>query len=137
MNWTLGTEEISEPPKGYEGFVYKITNNLTGQKYIGRKFFYSIRKVKGKKKRQRTEADWKNYWSSSKILQEDVKTLGEENFTREILVMCKTRGDCNRIETQMLWANNVLEDTMWYNDSIGNHKAAPQHIMEARIYGKQ
>ena len=52
----------------FQGFVYLIRNKTTDKKYIGRKYFYSIRKVKGKKKRVRSESDWKKYYGSSKEL---------------------------------------------------------------------
>ena len=43
----------------FVAFVYCIVNRIDGKKYIGRKYFYSIRKVKGKKRRQSKESDWK------------------------------------------------------------------------------
>lgn len=136
-DWIFNGKAFSEIPKGVEGFVYLITNTTTGKKYIGRKYFYSIRKVKGKKRRQRTESNWKNYWSSSDILKEDVDKDGKECYKREILVICKTRGDCNRMETYYLWKNNVLEDNNFYNETVGNFRAAPDHMIESRIYGRE
>ncbi len=92
------------------GFVYKITNNITGAIYIGRKNFYSTTKKalpkkelilkadgsvnKGRKtyKHVTKESDWMKYWSSCKELQNDIKELGTENFTREILELsCSTK----------------------------------------------
>ncbi len=135
--WLFEGKVFDEDLKhGYQGFVYKITNHKTNRKYIGRKYFWSVRKVKGKTKRQRSESNWKDYWSSSKVVQEDVKNLGEEHFSREILVLCHTRGDINRMETYYLWKNNVLENDEWYNDSVGNMKSAPKHIIEKRKYAR-
>ena len=37
MQWTFQNQIIDEIPEGYIGFVYIITNNITGQKYIGKK----------------------------------------------------------------------------------------------------
>lgn len=134
--WYNGEPYRREAPREFEGFVYVITNLVDGRRYIGKKFLWSIRKKPGKARRQRTESDWKRYWSSSDTLKEDVKRLGFENFKREIIVFCKTRGDCNRIETRLLWENNVLESDDWYNDSIGNMRGPTCAIMESREWNK-
>ena len=140
MTWKMNGERFDEAPKGYEGFVYLITNTETGKRYIGRKFFYSRRKppktkknADTKRRRVTKESDWRDYWSSSKILQEEVTTNGQDKYTREILVLCKTQGDCNRMETKLLWMWDVLEDDNFYNDSISNHKRAPSNVEEAGI----
>lgn len=120
--------------KEYEGFVYLIVDKLNNKCYIGRKYLWEIRKVKGKSRRQRKESKWRDYWSSSDVLKERVKEFGEENFERHILCFCKTRGDCNRIEEQLLWSNNVLESDEFYNDTIGNFRTATEHIIEGRLW---
>ncbi len=43
------------------GFVYLITDKVTGKMYVGRKYFWSMRKKKGALKRKREESDWKVY----------------------------------------------------------------------------
>tara|TARA_Y100000310_G_scaffold298333_1_gene332189 strand:+ start:2783 stop:3235 length:453 start_codon:yes stop_codon:yes gene_type:complete len=134
--WQFNGEPVSEDMLNkYYGFCYLITNLENGRKYIGRKYFWSVRRwKKTDKRRKRKESDWRNYWSSSKLVQEAVKLKGERKFVREILVFCKTKGDLNRIETYLLWKHNVLENDEFYNDSIGNMKGAPQHIVEDRLF---
>ena len=122
--------------KKFEGFVYLITNLTNGKRYIGRKYLFSIRKVKNKTKRQRSNSDWMEYWSSSNSVKEDIEILGKDNFKREILVLCKTRGDTNRMEEFYQWKYNVLENDNWYNDSIGKMKGPTERIIEGRIYSK-
>ena len=74
MTWLFNGQPFDESLiKGHEGFVYLIRNELTGQKYLGRKYFASVRKVKGKTRRQRFESDWRDYWSSSDVVKEEVK----------------------------------------------------------------
>ena len=106
----------------YIGFVYCITNNVTGKKYIGKKLFKNTRrtKVKGQTRRKKTvkESDWKEYWGSNKVLQEDVQTLGEDNFERIILKLCKTKGECNYWEAKYQMQYEVLESDSWYNEWI-------------------
>ena len=41
------------------GFVYCITNNKNGREYIGRKYFWQFRTPKGKKRKVKSESDWK------------------------------------------------------------------------------
>ena len=72
------------------GFVYRITNTENGHDYIGRKFFWTIKKrppLKGKKNKRRStvETDWKTYYGSSERLVRDIEELGKEKFTREII----------------------------------------------------
>ena len=136
MNWTLGNKEITEPPKGYAGFVYLITNSETGMKYIGRKYFWSVRKLKGKTRRQRSESNWQDYYGSSKVLLEDLEKIGKEAFIRQMLSIHKTNGDVNYEEVKQQFIHDVLETEGWYNENInGKRHRKPEHIMEARIYG--
>ena len=104
----------------YVGFVYNITNLVTGKKYIGKKLFTKAKtkQVKGKKKRVRVSSDWKTYYGSNKDLQEDVEKLGSHNFKREILRLCKTKGECNYWEAKYQFDNRVLESDKYYNSWI-------------------
>ena len=98
MQWTYKGEAIDSIPDEYEGFVYLITNKTTGQKYVGKKltkFKTTKPPLKGKKNKRRgtKESDWKTYYGSSDRLNADVAALGEDKFTREILYLCKGRGE--------------------------------------------
>jgi hypothetical protein len=117
----------------FEGFVYIITNELDNRKYIGRKYFYSIRKVKGKKRRQRSSSDWQKYYGSSERLKADIKEHGKKYFRREIISLHTTRGDCNYEEVKQQFLHNVLEEDEFYNDNIsGKYHRKPKHIIESR-----
>ena len=117
------------------GMVYLIINKVTGKKYIGRKYFHSIRKVKGKTRRQRTESDWKDYYSSSKELLTEVEECGKMNFDRLILSLHSTRGDVNYEEVRQQFLHNVLEDENYLNENIsGKYFKKPAHIAESRRY---
>ena len=113
--------------EGYFGFVYLITHNPTGRKYIGKKFFTKAgtRQIKGKKKKIRKTSDWETYWGSNTELQEDVKKLGEENFTRRILYLCKSRSECSYRETKEIFIRDALLSENYYNSwvSCKIHKA--------------
>jgi len=116
----------SEDIKDYFGFCYILTDLENGMKYIGRKYFYSIRKKKGIRKKVRSESDWKTYYSSSKKIQQMVLESGPNRFKREILSLYKKKGQVNYNETKLLFQHNVLETVdehgkkLYYNENIMN-----------------
>jgi hypothetical protein len=99
------------------GFVYLITHISTGRKYIGKKFFTKAKtkQVKGKKKKIRVASDWETYWSSSEELKAEVKLNGEDQYTREILHLCKTRSACSYWETWEIFNRHALLSETYYN----------------------
>ena len=114
------------------GFVYLITHNQTGHKYIGKKFFTkaATRQVKGKRKKIRKSSDWENYWGSNKKLQEDVKLNGSEQYTREILHLCKTRSECSYWETWEIFNCHALLHEHYYNEWV-SCKIRKDHVMKS------
>jgi len=121
LEWNYNNEVFTEELIGDNyGFVYIITNNLSNKKYIGKKFFYSTKtkQVNKKKKRVKVSSDWQTYYGSNAELQNDVKTLGEENFTREIIHLCKSKGVCGYLEAKEQFIRNVLETDDYYNSWI-------------------
>ena len=109
------------------GFVYEIVNLTNNRRYIGKKFFTKAgtRQIKGKKKKVRLSSGWENYWSSSDELKADVKTLGDDNFTRTILYLCKSRSECSYRETKEIFIRDSLLTDDYYNKwvSCKIHKA--------------
>ena len=119
-----GTPFLSEDINGMHGFVYCITNTLNGKRYIGRKYFYQLRKPRGGGRRVKSESDWKKYYGSSAELTEDRKQYGNLVFKRDILSLHKSKGLVNFEETRQLFLNNVLTEAMsdgtpaFYNSNI-------------------
>ena len=137
MIWTYQQQPLEEIPEGYIGFVYLITNLNTGQKYIGKKLaqFKKTRPpLKGKKLKRRTtvESDWRDYWGSSERLQADVNTLGPENFTREILYLCKSKAEMSYLEAREQFERRVLETDDYYNGII-NVRVGGSNILRQRL----
>jgi len=129
MTWIYESQEITDIPEEYAGFVYIITNKLTGRRYIGKKLSkfskttYRVERLKNGKKRRRKirgkiESDWQTYYGSSPELTRDIEQLGTHNFTREILYYCRSKAECSYIEAREQFARRVLESDDWYNGHI-------------------
>ena len=132
--WTHKDQQITEiDTKKYKAFVYKITNLIDGRQYIGKKLteFSKTRpplKGKTRKRREKVESDWRDYWSSSDELKADVLKHGEENFKREILHFCVNKGSASYLEAKEQMLNEVLEyPDKWYNGII-NCKVHRTHV---------
>jgi len=108
----------------YVGFVYLITNLENDKKYIGKKWFWSTKKLpplKGKKRKRTVvkESDWKQYYGSSEEVKLLLEQLGKDNFKREILRLCKTKGECTYYEAKLQFDFDVLLRDDYYNEFIG------------------
>jgi len=137
VQWTYQNQPVEEIPEGHIGFVYLITNLKTGQKYIGKKLaqFKKTRPpLKGKRLKRRTtvESDWRDYWGSSDKLQADVEALGPENFTREILYLCKSKAEMSYLEAREQFERRVLESDEYYNGII-NVRVGGSNILRQRL----
>ena len=129
MVWLFENSEISVLPEDCVGFVYLITNNTTGRKYIGKKLAkfskttYKVVKQKNgikkrKKIRSKIESDWQLYYGSNDQLNADIEKLGIENFTREILYYCRSKAECSYVEAREQFNHRVLESDSYYNGQI-------------------
>ena len=129
--WKYKNEEFNEDLiEGHIGFVYLITNLVTSRKYIGKKLFKfkKTSTLKGKKKRSLIESDWKDYWSSSEELKKDVESLGEANFSREILHLCVNKGTASYLEAREQMDARVLERQAEYYNGIVNCRVHSNHV---------
>ena len=116
MNWKYGRKNIKEVPEGAEGFVY-IIHYENGDYYIGKKSFWSTRrvKVKGQTRRRviRKESDWRTYRGSS----EDAKKR-KDIAKLEILHLCGCKGCTLFYEIYEQVVRNVLCDPKALNKNI-------------------
>ena len=129
MVWLYESKQVDVLPEDCVGFVYLITNKLTGRKYIGKKLAkfskttYKVVKLKNgnkkrKKIRSKVDSDWQLYYGSNDQLNKDIQALGADNFTREILFYCKSKAECSYIEAREQFNHKVLESDDWYNGHI-------------------
>jgi hypothetical protein len=121
--WLYNNEELNDLPVDCEAFVYLITNKTNGMMYVGKKlakFKVTKAPLKGKtnKRRSTKESDWREYWGSSDRLKSDIEKLGAENFTREILYFCPSRGIASYLEAREQFERKVLETDDYYNGII-------------------
>ena len=129
MVWLFENTQIDVLPEDCVGFVYLITNNITGRKYIGKKLakfskttYKVVKQKNGIKKRKKIkskiESDWQLYYGSNDQLNEDIKKLGNDKFTREILYYCRSKAECSYIEAREQFTRKVLETDDYYNGQI-------------------
>ena len=125
--WTYHHKIIEANENDHYAFVYLITNLTNNRKYIGKKLFKNkkTRQIKGKKKKTLVDSDWQEYWGSNTELQEDIQRLGVENFKREILFFCPSKGMANYLELKEQMLRGVLESSEYYNSYVGTriHKS--------------
>lgn len=124
MTWYYNNEEFDTAPEDYQGFVYCITELDTGKKYIGKKFFWKpktlpVTKTRKRRVKTRAESDWKEYYGSSKEVQQLVEQKGSCNFKRDILKLCMTKGECSYYEAKLQFEHDVLLRDDYYNEFIG------------------
>jgi hypothetical protein len=108
----------------YVGFVYLITDLSNNKKYVGKKNFWSIRRLpplKGKTRKRtvKKESDWQDYFGSSEQVKLLVESQGRNNFKREILHLCSTKGLMSYLEAKEQFEREVLFSDEYYNEFIG------------------
>jgi len=122
--WYYENREYNETPEEYQGFVYLITEVDTKKKYIGKKNFWRPKVLpknskRNRRVRTRVESDWRNYYGSNKEIQLLIEEKGKENYKREILYLCKTKGEMSYYETKLQFDHDVLLKDEYYNEFIG------------------
>jgi hypothetical protein len=144
MTWHYQGNEIIELPNDCVGFVYLITNNINGKKYIGKKLskfskttYKTLRLKNGTKKkkkiRTKIDSDWQTYYGSSTHLNNDVITLGASNFTREILYICTSKAELSYLEAREQFERKVLETDNYYNGIINVRVGGSAKLREALL----
>lgn len=129
MSWSHQGTVVEQLPEDCVGFVYLITNTVTGRMYVGKKLAkfskttYKVVKQKNgtkKKKRIRSkiDSDWQTYYGSNIELNKDVELLGTDKFTREILHYCNSKALTSYLEAKEQFDRKVLESQAYYNGHI-------------------
>jgi len=116
------------------GFIYEITNTVTGKKYIGRKQCRSKLKRKPLKGKTRNridykESDWREYTSSSNELNSDIGKIGKDKFVFKILKACGSKWELAYFEISEQIARGVLLSDDYYNGIINVRIGRPPKKM--------
>jgi hypothetical protein len=142
MSWTYENTVVETLPEECVGFVYLITNTISGRMYIGKKLAkfaktsYRVVKLKNgakkkKKIRSKIDSDWRDYYGSNLELNADVEKLGKEHFTRAILYYCISKAQCSYFEAREQFTRKVLESKDYYNGQI-SVRVHGSHILKAQ-----
>ena len=129
MQWTHKDQTVLELPTDCAGFVYLITNTVSGRMYVGKKLSkfkttrYKMHTQKnGKKVRKKirgaVDSGWQDYYGSSDQLNKDIESLGRDRFQREILYYCRSKAELNYVEAREQFSRKVLESDLYYNGHI-------------------
>ena len=127
MNWIYENNPFNPDEsflEDFQGFVYEITELSTGKKYIGKKFFWKpktlpVTKTRKRKVKTRVQSDWQTYYGSNLELKQIIKEQGGDGYKREVLRLCRTKGECSYYEAKLQFENDVLLRDDYYNEFIG------------------
>ena len=125
--WYYEDKEFNPAEHDYEslaGFVYLITNLENNKKYVGKKNFWSTRRLpplKGKSRRRvkKIESNWMEYYGSNEELNLLVESTSQDQFKREILYLCKGKGEMSYLELKEQVDREVLFKDDYYNEFVG------------------
>lgn len=96
------------------GFIYLTTNNINGKKYVGMcKYTHE-----------------KNYLGSGKLLKEDIKKFGKENFFRVILEHCDTFEILCAAEKKWIDELEAVSSVEFYNLNLGGFGGCSESMKE-------
>ena len=129
-------EPTEDQLKELVGFVYVITDKSNNKMYVGKKIFWSrktLPPLKGKTRKRRSivESDWRSYYGSSDLVKQLLVEHGEQNFYREILYFCRSKGEMGYLEAKEQFARNVLLDDNYYNGII-NCRVHRSHVQSLK-----
>lgn len=124
--WTYKDQQISsieDMPEGTYGFVYEVTHNPTGKKYLGKKvlqFNRTLPPLKGQKRKRKVvkESDWKTYYGSHDEIKSLIKEGKDLEFERKIIKFVNSKKLLTYFEIKYQMINEVLENDNYLNFNI-------------------
>lgn len=115
--------DLTEIPENAFGFIYCITCNVNGIKYLGKKQMISNRtkpplKGKTRKRKVQVESDWKSYTSSSNELNEMIEKYGKSAFEFRIIRFGNSKSELAYYEAKEQFACDALLKKEYLNGII-------------------
>lgn len=98
-------------------YVYEITNNINGKKYIG-------------KRSCNCPIENDKYMGSGKALLEAIKKYGIENFSKNILKVCESEKKAYSEEKKFIEEANAVNDRKYYNIIAGGLGISSDYMKE-------
>lgn len=105
-------ESLTKNEKDYIHYLYKITNNLNGNFYIG---VHSLLKSCG------LDPLTDGYWGSGTLIRLAINCIGLENFSKEILFVGATRNEIFKKESEIVTVELLLNPKC-YNLTTGGRR---------------
>ena len=95
-------------------YVYEITNNINGRKYIGK---HSTNNLND------------NYMGSGKALLKAINKYGVENFSKNIIVVCESEKEAYLEEQRLIKERNAVESNLYYNIVDGGQGISSSYMI--------
>lgn len=92
-------------------YVYIITNNINGKKYIG----LSINKKPSFRE---------SYFGSGMLIKQAIQKYGKENFSKEIIKDFDNEDEARQFEKELIEFNDAVKSDMFYNLAGGGYGGA-------------
>lgn len=96
---------MSQKEKQY--YIYLTTNNINGKKYIGQHKGYLD----------------DDYYGSGTTILKAIDKYGKQNFSKQILCICKSREEADQQEKYYIQKYNAVENSNFYNNAEGGSGA--------------
>ena len=102
-------------------YVYEITNNINGMKYIGKRSCHC-------------EIDKDSYMGGGKVLKKAKEEFGLENFSKTILAVAYDAEMALDLESYYIERSNAVDSPLYYNQVYGGDIS---HMFKHKDIGKQ
>ena len=133
-HWDTSLVNLNEENiESFVGFVYEITNKVSGKKYIGQKKFWKVQvkpPLKGKvnKRRKTVSSDWCEYTGSSDILNKDILEMGKDCFSFSIVLLCESKWEMSYYEYKRIIDSDAILRNDYYNGFLGRVGRPPEKL---------
>ena len=97
------------------GFIYITTNLINGKRYLGQRRF---------------SQGWQKYLGSGLTFKKALAKYGENNFIKDIILICFSEEELNQAEYDLSVFFNVVESNDWYNLVLGGGTSRGWHPSE-------